>query len=114
MIWSRSRRSSANQGYLPTHLTQRALAHNTSGAVQVSLDLPDGAELLMGKLNQDIGHLAGRDERNAPWSPWMREWNRSRKAVEWLVRVPNDNSTGHGLMQKPNVPEATVMEASLS
>ena len=73
----------ANHGYLPTHLSQRALAHGTAKGVEVSLE---GAEVLMGAPTQDIGHLAGRDERKAPWSPWMRQWNQTRKPVEWLVR----------------------------
>ena len=40
----------------------------------------------MGQQTRDIGHLAGRDERNAPWSPWLREWNQTRQKVEWLLR----------------------------
>jgi murein tripeptide amidase MpaA len=77
----------ANEGYLPTHLTQRALQHGTAESVHVSLDLPDGVELAMGGQTQDIGHLAGRDERNAPWSPWMREWSHTKSKAEWLVRA---------------------------
>jgi hypothetical protein len=44
--------------------------------------------LLMGAPTQKLGHLAGRDERVATWSPWMRDWNTTRKPVEWLVRAP--------------------------
>ncbi|NDJ59567.1 MAG: peptidase M14, partial [Chloroflexi bacterium] len=40
-------------------------------------------------MSQDIGHLAGRDERTAPWSPWMREWTTTQRPVEWLVRAPS-------------------------
>lgn len=78
----------ANHGYLPTHLTQRSLDHGTSGGVQLTLEIGEGAEVVMGKQQKDIGHLAGRDERNAPWSPWLREWSHTKKAVEWLVRAP--------------------------
>jgi hypothetical protein len=56
--------------------------------VTLRLELPSGAELLMGQPVVDLGHLAGRDERNAPWSPWMREWRQTAKKVEWLVRAP--------------------------
>ncbi len=77
-----------NEGYLPTFMTQRALQYGTAGPVTVSLDLPPGAELLMGQSVQTVGHLAGRDERSAPWSPWLREWNQTAKKVEWLVRAP--------------------------
>lgn len=77
-----------NDGYLPTHLTQMALDHHMAGSVTVTLPLTDGVELIMGKQTQDLGHLAGRDERSAPWSPWMREWTQTAKRAEWLVRAP--------------------------
>lgn len=77
-----------NEGYLPTFLTQIALKHKTAGPVQVTLDMPEGVELIMGQARQDIGHLAGRDERVATYSPWMRQWSATTKKVEWLVRAP--------------------------
>ncbi|MBC7814116.1 MAG: peptidase M14, partial [Burkholderiales bacterium] len=77
----------ANQGYLPTNLTQRALKHGTASTVTASLEL-GGAELKMGAQTQDLGHLAGRDERKATWSPWLPEWNPTRKRAEWLIRAP--------------------------
>jgi murein tripeptide amidase MpaA len=77
-----------NEGYLPTFLTQIALKHKTAGPVQITLDLPEGVEVIMGQAKQDIGHLAGRDERVATWSPWMRQWSATSKKIEWLVRAP--------------------------
>jgi hypothetical protein len=41
----------------------------------------------MGDAVQDIGHLAGREERTATWSPWLREWNTPQRQVAWLVRA---------------------------
>lgn len=79
----------ANHGYLPTHVSQRALEHGTAKQVEVALALPDGVELVMGGPTQTIGHLAGRDERKAPYSPWMRQWSPTRQRVEWLVRAPS-------------------------
>lgn len=76
----------ANQGYLPTHMTQRALQHKTAGPVRVTLEC-EGAEVLMNPISQEIGHLAGRDERAAPWSPWLREWTQTKQRVEWLIRT---------------------------
>lgn len=84
----RVRATVANEGYLPTHLTQRALEHGTAGPLELHLTLPEGAELLMGAPSQRPGHLAGRDERNAPWSPWLRQWTRSQCQAEWLLRAP--------------------------
>ncbi len=78
----------ANRGYLPTYMTQRALTHGTADTTTVTLDMPTDAELIMGEATTDIGHLAGRDERNATWSPWLREWNQTKRKVAWLVRAP--------------------------
>lgn len=82
----------ANDGYLPTYMTQRALKHGTADEVAVSLDIPEDAEIIMGEAAANIGHLAGRDERNAPWSPWLRQWSATKKRVEWLIRAPNNTA----------------------
>jgi hypothetical protein len=76
-----------NEGYLPTYMTERALERETVTPVTVTLSLPDGVELVMGSAAQDLGHLAGRDERTAPWSPWLRQWNTTARKAEWLVRA---------------------------
>ena len=76
----------ANQGFLPTNLTERALKHGTSKPVMVKMQ--SEAELIMGTAEADLGHLAGRDERRATWSPWLRDWSQTKQAVEWLLRGP--------------------------
>lgn len=82
----------ANHGFLPTHLTQRALDHRTASEVSAVITLPEGAALRMGQPSETLGHLAGRDERRATWSPWMRDWHSSRRRVEWLVQAPAGGS----------------------
>jgi murein tripeptide amidase MpaA len=77
-----------NVGYLPTHMTQRALKHQMASSVKVTLADLDAAALLMGDQEQDLGHLAGRDERSATWSPWLREWTATSQKAQWLVRAP--------------------------
>ena len=81
----------ANTGYLATYTTQRALEHGTAASVKVSLET--SGELLIGQHTQDIGHLAGRDDRKATWSPWMRNWDTVRKPVEWLLRASGGQVT---------------------
>ncbi len=78
----------SNEGFLPTYMTERALKHETADPVHVSLELPATAEVVMGEASQSVGHLAGRDERTAPWSPWLRQWSDTKKKVEWLIRAP--------------------------
>ncbi len=76
-----------NEGYLPTNMTERAIERETVTPVMVTLNLPESAELVMGSAAQDLGHLAGRDERSAPWSPWLRQWHTTARKAEWLVRL---------------------------
>jgi len=78
----------SNQGYLPTYLTEMSLKHNTSDEVVAAI-AGDGVDVIMGLPEQRIGHLAGRDERAAAWSPWMRDWHTTTKQVQWLARAPS-------------------------
>lgn len=99
----------ANHGYLPTYTTQRALEHDTAGTLITSITLDDDAELLMGQPAQEIGHLAGRDERKATWSPWMRPWHSTRRPVEWLVR----SSGGKSVTIEASAPRAGTQRLTL-
>lgn len=75
-----------NDGYLPSHLTDRAIEKNVAQTVKAHLELGDSA-LLMGDSQADMGHLAGRNGRKYPWSPWGERWSRTAKPVEWLVKA---------------------------
>jgi len=81
----RVRATVANHGYLPTNLTDVAIKRQVAKPVRVALEL-DGAELVMNPGEVDLGHLAGRNEREFPWSPWGPTWSPTTRVVEWLVR----------------------------
>ncbi len=78
----------ANHGYLPTNLSDVAIQRQVAKPVAVELQL-EGAELVMNPRRADLGHLAGRNERQFPWSPWGPTWSPTTKAIEWLVRAPD-------------------------
>jgi murein tripeptide amidase MpaA len=78
----------ANHGYLPTHLSDVAISRKVAKTVHLRLDL-SGAELVMNPADVDLGHLAGRNERTFPWSPWGPTWSPTTKRAEWLVRIPD-------------------------
>lgn len=82
-----------NLGYLPTYLTARALETGLAKAVQVELELGKGVELLMGRSMVELGHLAGREERQMPYDAWRRPWGEPATLVEWLVRCPEGQGT---------------------
>ena len=75
-----------NLGYLSTNLTTRALDINIARPVQIELGLDDRVELLMGRSKIQVGHLAGREERQMPYDAWRRPWGEPAIRVEWLVR----------------------------
>lgn len=77
-----------NLGYLPTNLTARGLESGVIAPVQVTLDVGEDVTLLMGSASVDLGHLAGREERQMPYDPWRRPWGEPARGVEWLVRDP--------------------------
>ena len=86
-LW-RVRAVVANHGYLPTNLSDVAIQRRVAKPATVTLEL-EGAELLMNPPTAELGHLAGRNERVFPWSPWGPTWSPTTRAVEWLVRVPD-------------------------
>jgi murein tripeptide amidase MpaA len=76
----------ANHGYLPTNLSDVAIQKGVAVPVTAELE-PDGAELVMNPAKVELGHLAGRNERQYPWSQFGQQWTATKKAVEWLVRA---------------------------
>lgn len=76
----------ANHGYLPTNLSDVAISNKVARTVVASIDV-EGGELVMNPKTADLGHLAGRNERLYPWSPWGQQWTANAKPVEWLVRM---------------------------
>ena len=81
----------SNHGYLPTNLSDVAMENKEAVPVRVGLEL-NGADLIMNPAEVDVGHLAGRNERKYPWSPWGQGWSAVSKAIEWLVRVKDVDS----------------------
>lgn len=73
----------ANAGYLPTNLSDVALENAVAKPVTVTVD---GADVIMNPARADLGHLAGRNQRLYPWSPWGQQWTATTRATEWLLR----------------------------
>ena len=76
----------SNHGYLPSNLSDVAIENKEAQPVKLRLELTN-ADLLMNPAEVNLGHLAGRNERKYPWSPWGQQWTAVSKPVEWLVRA---------------------------
>ncbi len=75
----------SNHGYLPTNLSDVAIANKVAQPVTVALE---GAEIVMNPARADLGHLAGRNERRHEYSNWGQQWSATARRTEWLVRGP--------------------------
>ena len=83
----------SNHGYLPTNLSDVAVENKVAEPVRVGLELAH-AGLVMNPGEVELGHLAGRNERSYPWSPWGQPWSAVSGVAEWLVRV-SDPGAAH-------------------
>lgn len=91
-----------NYGYLPTYLTDQAKLMKKDQGVLVKISSESKFEIIEGTHIKDIGDLAGRSERIAPWSQWGSKWNKSLKNVSWLV----DAKSGVELIISAETPRA--------
>jgi hypothetical protein len=76
----------SNHGYLPTNLSDVAVANRVAKPVLVRID-GAGASVVMNPVEVDLGHLAGRNERRYEYSNWGQQWSPVSRKVEWLVRA---------------------------
>ena len=76
-----------NQGFLPTHTSQKALDNKTVQPIRVMLTLPPEAQILSGKRDQEIGHLAGRVSK--AFDSFAGLGGLSHRAqVRWILAAP--------------------------
>ena len=83
-----------NSGWLPTHVTQKALDRKAVRPIEVVLELPEGAHVVTGKEREEAGQLAGRVERRAiMW--WDVDHSTSdRTKVEWVMEATAGERVG--------------------
>ncbi len=78
-----------NTGYLPSHVTRRALERKTARGCVFELTLPPGAELLQGLRRVEGPQLDGHAPKNSlqAFLP-EREVTADLARAEWIVRAP--------------------------
>ncbi|NUP86245.1 MAG: carboxypeptidase [Burkholderiaceae bacterium] len=79
----------ANAGYLPSHISRRALERKTARGVVFEVHLPPGVTLLSGKPREMGPQLDGHAHKNSlqAFLP-QREITADRAVVEWVVCAP--------------------------
>ncbi len=79
-----------NAGYLPTNVTRLAIDKNLARPVEANIRLPEGAELVAGEAEVEIGHLAGRSALAG--NAWKRPTffvglpSEYARRIEWVLR----------------------------
>jgi hypothetical protein len=72
-----------NTGWLPTHVTQRALDRGIVGPVRLELE---GAEVVAGDSAAEVGQLEGRTGQRASSTWWSYEpESKDLAVVDWFV-----------------------------
>jgi murein tripeptide amidase MpaA len=83
-----------NRGWLPTAVTQKALERKAVRAIEVQLELPQGAKVVTGKERQEAGQLEGRVERRSPYF-WNTDLSTSDLTkVDWVVEAAAGSRVG--------------------
>ncbi|HEX3237144.1 MAG TPA: hypothetical protein VHQ99_01925, partial [Gaiellaceae bacterium] len=83
-----------NSGWLPTHVTEKALARKAVRPLEVELTLPDGARLAAGERLTEAGQLAGRVHKRSPLWWGNDESTSDRVKLEWVVEGPAGAEVG--------------------
>jgi murein tripeptide amidase MpaA len=83
-----------NSGFLPTSVSDKAVERKAVRGIEVELDLPDGARLIVGDAKTEVGQLKGRvDKRSTTW--WANDEATSDLAkLEWVIEAPTGAEVG--------------------
>ena len=78
-----------NTGWLPTHVTEKALEKKLVRGVICEIALPEGAALVNGESRRELGQLAGRARKPTFLGTSMGlDTTEDRARCEWVVRAP--------------------------
>jgi len=75
-----------NQGFLPTYTSEKAKQNCLLTQIEVSLIIPENANLIAGKENQEIEHLEGRANKISGYVDSEIDY---RTQIEWVIKAPS-------------------------
>jgi murein tripeptide amidase MpaA len=81
-----------NTGFLPTYVTEMAQKNGVTKPVKAEIALPDGATLVTGEVEVELGHLTGRANGYGQmnWGGVYPALNRAK--AEWVVSASSGGS----------------------
>lgn len=82
-----------NTGWLPTNVTDRAVERKVVQPLVVTVDVPEGGELVSGERRVECGQLSGRNLLGPSLTLMpVNDVTSDRAKVEWVVRAPAGSS----------------------
>ncbi|MCC6731491.1 MAG: carboxypeptidase [Chthonomonadales bacterium] len=90
----------ANEGWLPTYLTKRALERRLARPVVAEIALFAGASLEMGKMRDEFGHIEGRAYKSSAPVGWTSDPTEDLLKMEWVVRATAGQSVAVTVRQE--------------
>ena len=77
-----------NNGFLSTNVTQMGVRNKVSKPVVAEIKLQEGAELVIGHVKVELGHLDGRSAKLLlPRVVGGEVIDRTKRSVEWAVKT---------------------------
>lgn len=76
-----------NTGWLPTNVTEKANERKAVRPLEVELELPEGAEMVIGDRRTEAGQLEGRDQKTTAIG-YEVDPTTDRVKLEWVVSAP--------------------------
>lgn len=76
----------ANKGFLPTYTSLRAKERGIVRPITARINIPDGAKLLLGQREHEIGQLEGRSNKMYGGFFTSRDVTDNEARLEWVVR----------------------------
>jgi hypothetical protein len=79
-----------NTGWLPSYVTKKALEKSLSRGVIYEIDLPENAELIVGKSREEGTQLEGRAYHGTAatvWATMSAPLHKDRDRHEWVIRA---------------------------
>jgi murein tripeptide amidase MpaA len=78
-----------NTGWLPTHISEKAMQRKAVRPIEVDLSLPGGARIVGGERKVEAGQLGGRNLKRNPLGWRSDDSTNDRVKVEWVIEAPD-------------------------
>lgn len=83
-----------NSGFLPSYTSRQGQQRKAIRPVRVALELPEGASLVSGKAQTELGHLEGRSNKLGVSAHMAASPTDNRQRLEWVLRAPKGSVLG--------------------